>query len=73
MAKIFKFSGYYVDTEDYGGGTVETALDECAYRLDMIAHHITVEEADIGEWDDDNPLNMCDCPLSECEKYFKED
>lgn len=73
IAKIFKFSGYYIDTEDYGAEVVEMALDDCADRLDMFAHHITVKEADIGKWNDDSPLNMCDCPLSECEKYFKKD
>lgn len=31
-----------------------------------------VTEKDIGEWDDENPLNYIDCPESEFEKYFKE-
>lgn len=32
--------------------------------------HFHVETADIGEWEDDNPLNYSGCDLAECEKYF---
>ena len=56
----FTTNGYIVsiplnDTQDY----------------DLIVHHVNIEERDIGEWDDDNPLNLLDCPKSECEKYFE--
>jgi hypothetical protein len=69
MAKIFKLSGYLIDTNnDYDSEELEVALSE---DYDLIANHIKVEEKDIGEWDDDNFLNYCDCPIEECEKYFK--
>lgn len=71
MAKIFKFSGYFVDPNDmYDAMELQIALEE---DYDLIAHHIRVEEADIGEWEDNNPLNYNNCPESECEKYFSEE
>ena len=37
----------------------------------MIGHHLHVEEADIGKWNDESPLNYDNCDLADCEKYFK--
>jgi hypothetical protein len=70
VSKIFKISGYYVDPNgDFDAERVKIFLEE---DLDVIAHHIRVEEVDLpGEWDDDNPLNRCDCSVAECEKYFR--
>lgn len=72
MANIFKFTGYFVDPAgECSQRDVKTALEEVTSKaLDAFSHHVTVKEADIGEWDDDLPLNMCECPISECEKYF---
>ena len=74
MAKIFKFTGYYIDpSDDCNELDVKTTIEDVApARLDVFAHHVDVKEVDLGEWDDNHPLNMCDCPLSECKKYFKE-
>lgn len=70
MGKIFKISGYFVDPNgDLDAEQVKVFLEE---GLDAIDRHIRVEEKDLPEWDDDNPLNRCDCPVAECEKYFKE-
>lgn len=69
MAKIFKFTGYYIDPD--GVYTVNDVAESLGERnIDAFPHHITVKEADVGEWDDEYPLNMCDCPVAECEKYF---
>lgn len=69
MAKIFKISGYFVDPNgDYSIEDLEVGLED---DFDMIAKHIKVEEKDVGEWDDDIPLNYCDSEEVECEKYFK--
>ena len=70
MAKIFKISGYMVDPNgDLEAEDLRVSLEE---DYDAIAHHIQIEEVDLPEWDDDNPLNRLDCPVAECEKYFKE-
>jgi hypothetical protein len=68
MAKIIKFSGYFIDISDvYDSRDIEIALREFP---DVLSRHIRVEEKDIKEWEDDIPLNHKDCPESECEKYF---
>ena len=68
MARIIKFSGYFVDINDvYDAKDIEIALREFP---DVLTYHIRAEEKDIGEWDDDNPLNYRNCPESECKKYF---
>lgn len=70
MAKIFKFSGYVVaPDDDFNYDDLEDFLSSCP---DAIVKHINIAERDVGEWDDDNPLNYLDCPVEECEKYFKE-
>lgn len=69
MAKIFKISGYFVDLNgNFDASGLAVSLRQ---SFDLIDHHIEVEEVTLpGEWDDDHPLNQCDCPVSECEKYF---
>lgn len=70
MAKIFKVSGYIVDVN--GGSNVDEVIAEVSSGFyGMINQHIHVEEADIGEWDDESPLNYDNCDLADCEKYFK--
>ena len=70
MAKIFKVSGYIVDVN--GNSNVDEVIAEVSSGLDgMINQHIHVEEADIGKWNDESPLNYDNCDLADCEKYFK--
>lgn len=69
MAKIFKIEGYYVDPNgDWSAEWLKTELEE---NLDLVGKHIKVYERDIGEWEDDIPINYINSPESECEKYFK--
>ncbi len=68
MAKIIKFSGYYVDPNgDYTAEQLKVELEE---HFDLISHHIKLEEVDLVHWDDDNVLNKYNCPEEECKKYF---
>lgn len=70
MAKIFKIEGYYVDPNgDWSAEWLKTELEE---NYDLASHHIKVQERDIGEWDDDLPINNVVCGIGEFEKYFKE-
>ena len=56
MAKIFKVSGYIVDVN--GDSNVDEVIAEVSPGFDgMINQHIHVEEADIGKWNDESPLN----------------
>lgn len=68
MAKIFMFSGYVIDPD---GSDECTELAEFFKSCpDIIVKHVKIVEKDIGEWDDNNPLNLMECPIEECEKYF---
>lgn len=68
--KIFKISGYFVDPNG------ENEADEMVEKLrnfgGTFGKHIHVEEADIVDWTDDNPLNYEKCDLSVCEKFFSD-
>lgn len=72
MANIIKFSGYLIDpNEDYrDNGDVADTLER---YTDMFTQHLHEEVVDIGEWDDESPLNYGNCDLAECEKYFKKE
>lgn len=68
-SKIYKISAYLVDVNgDYGEDYISWLLESYS---DLTAKHLKIESADIGEWDDDNPLNYRNSDISECEKYFK--
>ena len=68
-AKIFKVTGYFVDPN--GIDDAEGLKVFIENELDLILHHFNIEERDIGEWQDENPLNYQNCPIEKCEEYFK--
>lgn len=57
MAKIFKFTGYFVDPAgECSKRDVKTALEEVTTNaLDIFSHHVEVKEVELGEWDDSHP------------------
>lgn len=74
MAKIFKVSGYFVNpngkcTADYFKDSIQVD----ALGSDAFDQHLHIEERDIGEWNDNLPINQINCDLAECEKYFIHD
>jgi hypothetical protein len=72
MAKLFKISAYLVDFNDtFDESNLE---DYLIWRLQkyLDIDHIHLTFADIGEWNDDHPINNINCPEAEYEKYFKE-
>lgn len=73
MAKLFKIEAYVVD--GYEEFTTEDRLEDCLIwrtQNDLNLRHLKIDSADIGEWDDEHPLNYVDCPKAEFKKYFKE-
>lgn len=73
MAKLFKVTTYIVDANDE---FEDAAGLEACLVYDTQNHfwlnHTHIDEADIGEWEDEHPLNYIDCPEAEFTKYFKE-
>ncbi len=73
MAKLFKLTTYIVDPN--GEFYDSSDLEECLIydtQKHFCLHHLKINEADLGEWDDDLPINKFNCPEAEFEKYFKE-
>lgn len=73
MSKLFKITTYVVDPVDEFA--TDDRLEDCIIyctQNDLSLRHTSVESADIGEWDDNHPLNYYNCPRAEFEKYFKE-
>ena len=72
MAKLFKIETYLLDyNNDFRN--IENLEDYLDWKIRYgLLEHTHIVEADIGEWDDDHPLNIVDCPEAEYEKYFKE-
>lgn len=72
MAKLFKIQTYLIDYQDDFASAEELEnYIEWAIGHGMF-EHTQIQSADIGEWEDEHPLNYMDCPESEFEKYFKE-
>ena len=72
MAQLFKVSMYLTDIGNtFDSQNREDYLHYCLGD-ELVADHIKFECADIGEWDDELPINYLNCPEEEFEKYFKE-
>lgn len=68
MAKLLKFSGYYVDPLE------RTSVEAIKHYLEhdftaFIPHHIHVKAVDV-DLSEDSPLHRANCDLMECEQYF---
>lgn len=73
MAKLYKIQAYIVDANDefYPEDRLEDCLTYCLQNY-LSLDHLKIQTVDLGEWDDDHPLNYIDCPEAEFKKYFKE-
>ena len=73
MAKLFKIQAYIVDPADefYDSSSLEDCLIYCTQN-DLNLERLKIQSVDLGEWDDNHPLNYVDCPEAEFKKYFKE-
>ena len=70
MAKIFKLSGYFVDTNgNYSTEAIYDLIFNGWAALELRHGHVEVEE--IKDWENNHPLLNENCDLADCEKYFK--
>lgn len=64
--KAYRIVTYVIDHEDIGREELLYHVTDCKYlQIDTGA----IDEIDIGEWDDDHPLNHRDTDI---EAYFQE-
>lgn len=66
--KMYKFTVYAFDFEDYGVEEAYRQLDNMKYLMTTVYHQGT---ADIGEWHDDHELNKSSRSQLTFDKYFK--
>lgn len=69
MAKIFKISGYIVTENGYYD---EESMENFLFNgyCGLFPRHAHVEEAEVSDWSERNPLLDKNCDLADCEKYF---
>ena len=65
--KMHKITLYVMDFDDIGVKDIETIIDQNRY---LSLFRFLSETVDIGEWEDENPLNYNDTPIEQFEKYF---
>lgn len=69
MAKIFKISGYIVTENEYYD---KESMENFIFNgyCGLFPRHAHVEEAEVSDWSERNPLLDKNCDLADCEKYF---
>lgn len=74
MAKLFKIQAYFVDANN-NFKTADELTDFLSWRAEQFIYlkHAHTDMVDLGEWDDNLPINYINCPESEFEKYFQEE
>lgn len=65
--KAYKLELIVVDHSGIGLGEILNSLDYFDYSFDITE----TQEADIGEWSDDHPLNLGSTSTEEKRKYFE--
>ena len=65
---MYKITAYCIDFDNDGAELIKNMLENHKY---IHMFKFASEEADIGEWKDDNILNFNDTPIEEFEKCFK--
>lgn len=64
--KLKRVTFYFVNLDEVDDNEVEGLLQGYCFSNDCISpQQATVEETDIGEWDDDHRCNKCDYDLSQ--------
>jgi len=70
--KVYKIEICIIDHDQLGEKEIRDVIKHTRYPNHCIYPHImSVEERDIGEWDDDHPMNQKDTFKSEYERLFK--
>ena len=66
--KAHKIEVLMVDHDDIGASEIKSLISESDYIYPSV---LSIETVDIGEWDDDHPLNNRNTMKEECDRLFK--
>lgn len=70
--KAYKVTLLVIDHDELGGEEIEVTFENIKYpNYCMHPRVMDVEEADIGEWDDNHPLNNYNTMEEEFDKLFE--
>ena len=67
--KMFKLEVYVIDRDYMGLESICTYIEQCSdyYFINIMDN---IEEADIGEFEDDHPLNYTTATVEQFRRYF---
>lgn len=68
--KAYKVELLVIDHDDVGEGEITFVLEDVKYIYPKV---MSIQSKDIGEWDDDHPLNQRDQYRPFYEELFKEE
>lgn len=69
--KAYRIELLVIDFDGLGADGVRSAIENTSYANDCISPSVvTVDERDIGEWSDDNPLNNRNTADAEFRRLF---
>lgn len=69
--KVHKLEVFIIDFDNLGIDEIVTVIDNTRFANDSIAPRVlTTKTVDIGEWDDDNPLNRKATQKQEIDRLF---
>lgn len=72
MAKIFKISGYFIDTA--GSVSPSDILNTLTDKLSLLGRHVHISTKEIRPFDDNtNALNDPNCDLAICDSFFEDE
>lgn len=72
--KAYKVTLLIIDHDELGADEIKVELENTKYANYCISPNVMeVEEAEIGEWDGDHPLNQRDGKVVEFKKLFSND
>jgi len=70
--KAYKVELLIIDSDELGADEIKSVIENQKYPNWCIYPDVKkMTEADIGEWDDDHPLNKSDTCEAEYERLFK--
>ena len=68
--KVYKLEVMVIDGDVQSIEDAESIVENARYANHTNVSVITIKEAEIGEWDDDNPLNSFDTHITEMDRLF---
>jgi L-fucose mutarotase/ribose pyranase (RbsD/FucU family) len=71
MTKAYLLQVLIIDHDHLGADEIERVIEDANYPNDCIAPSVIKSQSvEVGDWDDDNPLNNSDTQAKEVDRLF---